>query len=191
MDRKNRIVLTVLGALSLLFALIGATFAYFSAVSQSEPQIITTSSLIMRVTIAGSTNIKNIKPTTWSNTMSDNENNKDITVIPFVVNADAGVQGDYDINMSTVITPNGKLNGGNVSDIKYKLYKEGTMIKEGNFSSNFNEKIIEKAEILENTPVNDSYKLYVYIDNQNGEQNSLQEINFEINLTGEAHQLRQ
>ena len=102
MDKKNKIILTVLAVLTLFIAILGATFAYFSAVSKSKPQIITTSSLSLSVTLKGSTHVTNIKPTTWVNKTSA-EDNKDIAKIPFSVTAPAGVKATYNINMSTKI----------------------------------------------------------------------------------------
>jgi len=188
MDKKNRITLIVLAILSLLVATIGATFSYFSAVSRSKPQIITTSSLSFHLQIEGTTHVTNIKPTAWSNTLSDNETNTDIAKIPFKVTTKSGVKGNYDVIMSTAIPSNDKLTGGNASDIKYKLYKDETKIKEGSFSENFSEELITDSEILPNVTSNDKYKLYVYIEDNNDEQNSLQNISFIIDLNGKATQ---
>ena len=75
-DKKNRTILMVLAILTLLVTTIGATFAYFRMVSQSKPQIITTTSLSINIGIKGSMHIKDISPTTWSSNMKENENNK-------------------------------------------------------------------------------------------------------------------
>lgn len=190
MDKKNKTILTVLSVLTLLVALLGATFAYYSATSKSEPQIITTSSLSLSINIDGSINVDNIKPTNWVS-LASAQTNKDITRIPFTVSSPAGVKAVYSVNMDTVIPSNSELTGGDASDIKYKLFKDGetTPLKEGSFSSNFNEQIITNSEIALNTPLNDKYVLYVYIENENAEQNTLQNISFSINLTGRADQV--
>ena len=188
MDKKNKIILMTLAIITFLVALLGATFAYFSAISRSKPQIITTSSLSLSLKIEGATHVTNIKPTVWSATLSDNEANTDIVKIPFSVTSPAGVKGTYDVDMSTNIPSNGTLTGGSANDVKYKLYKGTTMVKEGSFSASFNEQIISGSEIVENTVLNDSYKLYVYIENKNEEQNTLQNIDITINLTASATQ---
>lgn len=188
MDKKNKLILTVLAVLTLFIALIGATFAYFSAVSQSKPQVITTSSLSLLVTISGSSNVTNIKPTTWSSNMEDNENNKDVAKIPFTVTSNSKVNGTYDVTMTTNIATNSALTGGDVSDIKYKLYKDNVKVKEGSLSANFNEKVITNGVIALNDNLNDSYKLYIYIENKPNAQNILQNINFTVNLSGNANQ---
>ena len=190
MDKKNRIVLTVLASLTLVIALIGATFAYFSAVSQSEPQVITTSSLNLSVAINGSTHITNIKPTTWSSDLSQNDVNVDIVRIPFTVSSSSRLNGNYNINMTTQIPSNSQLSGGSASDVKYKLFKNGetTPLKEGSLSSDFNEDIITMAPITADSTLNDTYILYVYIENKNEAQNTLQNIDFSIILNGSADQ---
>ena len=145
----------ILAILTLIVTMIGATFAYFKAISKSEPQIITTSSLNINLALKGSMNIKNIKPTIWSNNIKLNTN----------------------------------LVGGKVSDIKYKLYKNGTYYSEGSFSENFKEKIINDGSITLKGNLDDKYKLYIYIeDSNNFPQNQLQDINFTINLMADANQ---
>lgn len=190
MDKKNKTILTVLAVLTLLVALLGATFAYYSATSKSEPQIITTSSLSLSVTLKGSTHVTNIKPTTWTSTNAA-KTNEDIVIIPFSVTAPAGVKATYDINMSTKIPSNSALTGGSASDVKYKLFKDGeaAALKEGSFSANFSETIINDATINEGSALNDAYVLYVYIENKDAEQNTLQDVDFSINITGTADQI--
>ena len=83
MERENgkgKIALTVIGAATLLTALVGATFAYFSATSTTTTQTVTTANLNLSITADGdATHVTNIKPTTWSDTMSDNTTNADIS----------------------------------------------------------------------------------------------------------------
>ena len=62
-DNKNKVTLIVLWVLILLVVSIGATFAYFRAVAESEPQIITTEGLTFNLDIEGTSNVDNIKPT--------------------------------------------------------------------------------------------------------------------------------
>lgn len=190
MDKKNRIILTVIAVMTLFVALVGATFAYFSATSTSEPQVITTSSLSLSVNLKGSTHITNIKPTTWTN-IAGAEINEDISKIPFAVSTTAGVKGVYNINLKATIPTNSALIGGSASDVKYKLFKDGevNVLKEGSLSSNFSDDVVINAPITEGVALNDNYVLYIYIENKSEAQNTLQGIDMSISLTGEADQI--
>lgn len=201
-DMKGKIVLTVIGAATLLVALAGATFAYFSASDQATAQTVTTSNMNLNVAItdASVANIKNIKPTTWTD---DFASNKDITAIPFVVSGTSSADGVYNVNMQTAINlkttqqaPDGStvnLTGGNVSDIKYRLYKDGAPVgEEGSFAATTNVDIVTNGQITANSALSDSYVLYVYIKNDTKtEQNQLQEVEFTITLGGSATQAAQ
>jgi len=188
-DERNKKTLLILWILTFLIALIGATFGYFSATSESDPQIITTQSLSVGVAIEGATNVDKIKPTTWNATdMSVNENNTDITVIPFRVTSTSGINGTYTIDMSTNITENALHEGGSASDIKYRVYKGSTQIGNvGSFTTGDFKVEIVNGDIAE-TGINDQYKLYVYIENKDEKQNKLQGISFDIVLSGTASQ---
>ena len=206
MERENgrgRIALTVIGAATLLIALAGATFAYFSATSTTTTQTITTSSLNLTVAADGeATHVSGIKPTTWvSNT--DAKTNNDIAIIPFKVTGSSSTDGTYTVNLSTNIVLNSgtvveeqgqagvPLTGGDVSDIKYRLFtKEGTELgSEKSFSATTNEDIVTNGTITADVPLNDEYILYVYIENdESNPQNKLQGIDFTITLGGSASQ---
>lgn len=191
MDRKHNITLTVLGVLALFVSLLGATFAFFSATSKSKPQVITTSNLSLSVVLKGSQHVTNLSPTTWSSTMSKNDSNENIAKIPFEVTTKEGVKAIYDIILSTTISQNTSLSGGTPEDIKYKLFKVGetSVLKEGNLSANFNKEIVTDAQIAQGSALNDQYILYIYIENKEEAQNTLQNIEFNIRLTGTADQV--
>ena len=115
-EEKNKKTLLILWIITLIITLIGATFGYFSAISETEPQIITTQSLNVGLAIEGATNIDKIKPTKWNETnMNANDTNTDITVIPFRIYSDSGLDGTYTIDMSTNITENDLYEGGSAS----------------------------------------------------------------------------
>ena len=201
-NRKSRIVLTVVGAATLLTALVGATFAWFSATSTTATQQVTTSSLNLTVAANGdATHVSEIKPTAWSATMSENESNADIAKIPFKVTGTSSTNGTYTINMQTGITLNagtvveeqGKdpvaLTGGSAADIKYRLYKDGAQVGvEGSFSETTNVNIVTDGAITADVALNDEYVLYVYIQNKDEAQNKLQNVDFTITLGGSATQ---
>lgn len=190
-DNKNRVTLTVLWIITFLIALIGATFGYFSAISKSDEQIITTgkSGLSVAVAITGASNVTNISPTTWNSTnISANESNENISVIPFSVTSTSRVNGTYTINMSTNIIENETFDGGSASDIAYKLYKDNSLVTEGNFNSGAFSKDITTGTITNTSDLNDNYKLYIYIDETNVPQNKLQDISFKVTIGGTAKQ---
>ena len=188
LDDRTKKILTILWAITLIVALIGATFGYFSATDKTDPQIITTQNLGVSLTIEGATNVDNIKPTTWDTNLANNDTNEDIVKIPFKIKSTSRVNGTYTINMSTNITENALLNGGSASDIKYKLYKDNTEIKTGSFTTgDFNEEIAN-GTISKDSDLNDEYMLYIYIENKDETQNKLQNIQFSITLSGNASQ---
>jgi len=189
-DNRNRVTLMILWILTFLIALIGATFGYFSAISKSDEQIITTGkALSVAVAINGASNVTNISPTTWNTTdMSENEKNTNIAILPFSVTSTSRVNGTYTINMSTNITENELFEGGSASDITYKLYQDGRFVTEGNFNSGAFSKDITTGTIKTTSDLNDNYKLYIYIDEKNIPQNKLQNISFKVTIGGTAQQ---
>ena len=62
--KGNKMVLTIIGLAVLVVATIGATFAYFSATSDTVNQKVTTGELKVDASSSISDNT-NIKPTTW------------------------------------------------------------------------------------------------------------------------------
>lgn len=189
-DNKNKVTLTILWIITLLIAIIGATFGFFSSISKSDKQIITTGkSLSVAVTIMGATNVKNIIPTTWDkNDMSANENNKNISVIPFSVTSTSRINGTYSVDLNTNIKENELNEGGSAEEIMYRVYKDGKEVISGNFiEGEFNKEIVNGL-ISSNSDLNDKYKLYVYIDETHVAQDKLQGISFGLTLIGRADQ---
>lgn len=203
-NTKGKIALTVIGAATLLVALAGATFAYFSATSTTETKTITTSNLNLTVAANGAaTHVSNIKPTKWTS-VDAVASNEDIAVIPFKVTGTSSTNGTYVVNMQTDITLNPStvvetqggqavgLKGGEVADVKYRLYKNGKeIIGETAFEAATNKDIVTNGVITANNALNDEYVLYVYIKDNDSDQNKLQGINFTITLGGSAVQAQQ
>lgn len=187
-DKRTKQTLIVLWIITLIVALIGATFGYFTATSKTDPQIITTRTLTLDLVIEGTTKVDNIKPTTWDTNMTNNESNNDIVKIPFRMKSTSGVEGIYSIKMNTKINENTLLNGGSASDIKYKLYKDNIEIKSGDFNIGDFSEVITTGDIIKNNKLNDEYKLYIYIEDTKEDQNKLQNITFGVTLIGEATQ---
>lgn len=193
MENKNKILLTVIGALTFVAVLVGTTFAYFSATSTTNSVNVTTSNLNLNVEADGAaTHVTNIKPTTWdSETLANNDDNVDIAKIPFRVTGTSSVQGTYNVNLKTSIALNDSLTGGDVSDIKYRLFdSEGEEIgTEGSFAASTDVDILENISIAGTGDILDEYVLYVYIEDSSAEQNKLQDVDFTISLGGSAQQL--
>ena len=204
-NMKGKIALTVIGAATLLVALAGATFAYFSATSTTTTQTVTTSSMDLTVEAdTNTTHIENIKPTTWSDTVSDNVANSDIAKVSFKVTSTSTAAGTYQIKMTApglaLNTGNdadgNKLVGGTLDQVMYKVYKvngstytpvtatEAT----GDLSDPSAAKLIVTDAAISGT-LNDQYVIFVYIENDDkSPQNQLQGLDFEISVTGSAAQ---
>jgi len=202
-DMKGRVTLTVIGAATLLVALAGATFAYFSATSTTTTQQVTTSNLNLNVAANGdATHVTNIKPTTWDESvMENNISNEDVVQIPFKVTGTSSIDGTYAVDLETVISLNAgtvvenqggeavELKGGDVSDIKYRLYDgDEEIIGETAFEATTKHQILKDKPIIANQQLIDTYVLYVYVKDSGDDQNKLQDIDFTITLNGKATQ---
>lgn len=213
-ERKSKILLTAIGAGTLLVAMVGATFAYFSATYTTTTQEVTTADLNLTVTAdSNTTHITNIKPTTWSDTLATNLTNTDIAKVSFKVTSTSSSAGTYSIEMlsnnlklntSTVLEEQGgtavALQGGSLSDIKYNVYKLSgdassassyTAVSGTGATGTFDapttaKEIISGATIT--SSLNDQYVIFVYIENKDEAQNQLQGLDFDVTVTGSASQ---
>ena len=197
--RKNHnVLLTVIGVTTLLVAMVGATFAYFSATSESTEQNIKTGVLKVSATSSEKNNT-NIKPTTWDGEEeSEIADNKDVAVI--TLNVDTSQTTIEDATYNIFLNATGiKLNTGddesltgrNLSDIKWALFDESNKIGEGNFGEASaddtgnvtNLKVNNQGENIKITSGDDTqkYNLYIWIAESHNEQNQLQ--NLDINAT--------
>ena len=187
---KHKVLLTVIGAGTLLVALAGATFAYFSATSTTTTRTVTTSS--MDLTVAADTNtthITNIKPTTWDeNDITQNVGNADIAKVSFKVTSSSTAAGTYQISMTaprlalnsgTVVEQEPAegeeaeevaLNGGSLDQVMYKVYKVSgntyTPVTATQATGTLAEPSVEKL-IVTGAPIgsslNDQYVIFVCI----------------------------
>ena len=195
-ERKNHnVLLTVIGVTTLLVAMIGATFAYFSATATTDKQEIKTGELKVTANSRIENN-KNIRPTDWDGTDVDTilDKAKDIAVITLTVNTKDTTITDaaYDIFLDAEGV---KLNseggtGGQLSDIKWALFDVDTdnnLIGEGDFGEDGvvtegNGKVtnlqVNESGKISITPNSDdnshNYKLYIWIKESHSEQNQLQ-----------------
>jgi len=202
-ERNNKVLLTVVGVLTLIASLVGATFAFFSATSTTEtPVNITTSNLNLSVNADGEAlKVSGIKPTTWNDdVLEDLANvgtegyvaNPDIAVIPFVVEGTSNLPGTYVVNMTTSFVST--LTTDDVSDIKYRIYERndttvGNQVgTEGSFAAPTDADILTNVSFTAGD-ITDEYVMFVYIENDTqNDQNKLQEVDFTISLGGSATQ---
>ena len=139
-DKKiHNTLLTIIGVMTLLVAVIGATFAYFSATYTAKPQNIKTGELKVSASSSIDHN-ENIKPTKWNGddvSEIDETNENDITVVTLTVDT-AGTTIDeahYNIFLSATgiklnetqvqVSQSGeKANrtGGTLSEIKWSFW---------------------------------------------------------------------
>ena len=91
--------------------------------------------------------------------------------------------------MKSKVTKNDKYNAfGEISDIKYKVYKGNEKVSEGSFDSELDVKIIDGSMNSENDLL-DEYKIYVYIEETGKNQDDLMDIKFDFNFVTEANQV--
>ncbi len=85
--KNNNVLLTIIGAATLLVAIVGATFAYFSAADTVDVQDITTGELKVQAT-SGTVSQENIKPTDFTVEGLTDEiltKNTDVAQLPITV----------------------------------------------------------------------------------------------------------
>ena len=193
-NNSNKVLLTVIGAATLLTAMVGATFAYFSATSQSETKTITTATSNITVT-ATNNSVTNIRPTTWSVDTKDT----DTEIVKMTVDVDgtSTTSGKYSLyfNQPTITIGSIASDQGVVGDFKWAAYDAGgnqlvaptslkatadSVLIEGNGVSGYtNSYTVTDGSVT----IDDTYYVYVWIENKDADQNNLQEVSFDINFT--------
>lgn len=190
MENKNNVLLTVIGVATLLVVLVGASFAYFTATSQTTAEDVTTGKLEITSALAA-TEQSSIKPTTFS--ASNADSNADVAKFTFNVNG-AGTtvtEATYKIQLlgaaAGISSTEGK--GGELADIEYALYKgtaaSGTMVSTGSFSTITDATIVGSDYALADG-TNDTYTLYVYIRETNANQDNLQNVTISATMNALA-----
>lgn len=179
-NKNNSVLLTVLGVCTLLVALVGASFAYFTATSTTTDQNVQTGKLEVQSTLS-ETAQSNIKPTTWAADTADT--NADIAKFTFNVKGvgTTVTGGTYNIQLlgaaSGIKTDADK---GTIADIEYALYKgtaaDGTLVKTGSFTTIATATVVNSAGVALSATTDDTYTLYVYIKETNKNQDNLQNV---------------
>lgn len=199
-NRKKNLTITIIGIITLIVATIGATFAYFSSVSNTTAQSVKTGELKLNAT-SSKLNATNIKPTTWNSVIANNVANENIAQVMLSVNTYGTTveNAKYDIYLSTsginLNTTDG-LQGGSLADIKWKLVDaSNTIIGSGDFSNgNYSDptKITDNPIVIDNINSTEeestkTYILFIYIED-NGQQDQLQGLNITATMSAKALQ---
>lgn len=187
---KNNKLIIILMLLVFLFVCVFTTLSYFKYTYESEPIIITSTNLSLSAITDNLRDNTDINPTVWSNNMEENEENLNIAKVDLKINSSSGVNGVYTVKLKSEINKNKLYDGGEVTDIKYKVYKSNKLVSEGHFDDKTNVKIIDGV-INANVDLADEYKIYVYIEETGKVQDSLKDINFNFNFLTEANQIEE
>ena len=187
---KNNLFIIILMLVAFLFSCVFATLCYYRYIYESEPIIITTTNLKLSVISDNLRDNESIMPTTWSNNMEENENNKNITKLDLKVSSTSRINATYKINMQSTIKQNELYEGGNIADIKCKIYKDGSVVNEGEFTDETDIQIAD-GTITTDEDLNDEYQVYVYIEETDEIQDSLKDISFDFKFIGEANQVEE
>ncbi len=197
----NKILLAVIGATTFLTAMVGATFAYFSATHTSEKQEITTATASLNVTTTNN-NVKDIRPIVWNDVEKEKDTNKEVVKIEVIVTGNSTADGQYSLYLNEPEITLNEINvsdndDGSVDDFKWSAYtKEGTKLKDPTSFTGKKTKegstgvLIPNSEhnsytkkYNANVPINDTYYIYVWAENSAKEQNKLQGVNFNVTFT--------
>lgn len=191
-NSNNNIVLTVLGIATLLVAITGASFAYFTATSITTNQNIKTGVLKISTT-TGSVQGANIKPVKESdiNTITKKKENADVIKIPITVNTtDTTIDATLDVYMTAAGFGDKTYTNGNPTDIKWELLDStDTNIGSGSFDMNTTDLKLNTNSIetvSDKTTYN--YTLLIYILDNNDIQDDLQDLTLSATLRVDAKQ---
>ncbi len=203
-NKSSNILLTVIVIATLLIAVVGATFAYFSATSSSTPQNVKTGKLVVSTTTGSvqGTNIKPVEASALDEPWASIKANGDIVKIPITVSTSGTtittsnedkIIADLDIYLTAVSGFNKETyTNGEPSDIKWKLVKssDGSGTETGSFSKTISEyKLTSKNSIPVTSDVtNYEYTLLVYIENKSTIQDDLQNMTLSATVRADVNQ---
>lgn len=199
-ENKNNVLLTIIGAATLLVAIVGASFAYFSATGGTATQDVKTGELKISA-VAGAVNGANIKPVDADDitTVADKIANSEVVKLPITVTTtDTNISASYDIFLTTTgvaLNSDDSLSGGNLSELKWELVKGAagseTSVATGDFTAGNVTKLKLNSTAIDipNGGSVDEYKLLVYILNdKDNAQDKLQGMTITAYTTVEAQQ---
>lgn len=201
MENKNKIIITIISITILVLVTVGASFAYFSAISNTETQSITTGKINIKAT-SSKANADNIKPTIWDDIVALNVANEDIAQVKLSVNTfgttiDNATFNIYFTTEGIELNNDENLTGGTLEDLKWKLVdSSNTLIGSGDFSNgNATRPVLANTTpipVISNATSEEeatkTFILFIYIENKNDKQDKLQNMNFTATLSATAQQ---
>ena len=204
-DNRNNVLLTVIGVATLLVALVGASFAYFTATSTpTAEQSVQTGELKIAASLSREVSSL-IKPTDYS--QDGAEANDDVAKLKLTVNGTGTTVTDakyYLTMLGSVTKADGSAidttKGGEKSEIKWVLVNttnttiaNGEVIASGDFSTltaDLPGSVIKKSgsAYLANLSgtTEDEYTLLVYIEESGNVQDNLSEVKISASMTAKA-----
>ena len=201
-NKRNNTILTFVAVATLLVAVVGASFAYFSATGTGDTQNVASGELKVAVT-SGSVTGASIKPVASTLTeVDDLYASSDVVKLPVTVTTTGTtVAADYDISMTWAgveLDTEGGKTGGSLGDIKWMLISgtdgSGTKIDEGDLSAgNGTTKLTTTrrdvtVQASASTAQVDEYTVLVYITDTGAVQDQLQGLSISATASVEAKQ---
>ena len=194
-NKRNNVLLTIIGVATLLVAIVGASFAYFSASGGTATQDVNTGTLKISA-VAGAVNGSNIKPVLPANisTLEAKLAHADVVKLPITVNTTGtNISSEYNIFLTVsgleLNTEAGE--GGAIEDINWELVQDDTTpIASGTFDADnvTKLKLNDEAINIVNGGTTDEYKLLIYINDTTKVQDQLQGLQITAFATVEAKQ---
>ena len=204
-NNRNNVLLTVIGVATLLVALVGASFAYFTATSTpTAEQSVQTGELKIAASLSREVSSL-IKPTDYS--QAGAEANDDVAKIKLTVNGTGTTvtEAKYYLTMIGNITKTDgsaieTTKGGEKSDVKWVLVNttgttiaDGTVVASGDYSTLATDlpgNVIKNGESaylanLSGTTA-DEYTLLVYIEESGDVQDNLSQVKISASMTAKA-----
>ena len=201
-NKRNNTILTFVAVATLLVAVVGASFAYFSATGTGDTQNVASGELKVAVT-SGSVTGASIKPVADTVTsVADLYASSDVVKLPVnVTTTGTTVAADYDISMTWAgveLDTEGGKTGGSLADIKWMLISgtdgSGTKIDEGDLSAGNGSMKLTSArrdvtvQASASTAQVDEYTVLVYITDTGAVQDQLQGLSISATASVEAKQ---
>lgn len=204
-NKSNNTLLTVLAVATLLVALAGASFAYFTATGEAAEQNVSTGVLKISAT-AGSVKGSNVKPVLPAaiSTVDDKLSNADVVKLPITVDTTGTtVDSTYNIFLTTATVENGKgldattaTTNGNSSQIKWELVKvdsldatTGTTVAKGDFANgDMDGTTALNTSAIAVPKTAEYYMILIYIEDNEKVQDDLQGMTITATTTVKAQQ---
>ena len=201
-NKRNNVLLTIIGVATLLVAIVGASFAYFSATGGTATQNVNTGTLKISA-VAGAVNQSNIKPAKSAeiDDMAAKMSNGDVVKLPITVNTTGTtISSEYNIFLTTTgieLNADGG-EGGALADVKWELVRDPDTESDGDEESiatgDFTSGDVTKKQLntsainIPNGGTTDEYKLLIYILDTEAVQDQLQGLTITAFATVEAKQ---